>query len=102
MPVFLQQSIPLLFLLWSSLFSLYYQLKTEAQIIEKYNNAGGYSGTAKHLGVIAGPTFNEAVLNARDYGILLSLQSDLVTSKRFPGFNLSTLVATPGSLDSQW
>jgi hypothetical protein len=84
------------------LFSLYYQLKTEAQIIEKYNNAGGYSGTAKHLGVIAGPTFNEAVLNARDYGILLSLQSDLVTSKRFPGFNLSTLVATPGSLDSQW
>ena len=77
-------------------------MKTEAEIIEKYNNAGGYSGTAKHLGVVAGPTFNEAVLNARDYGILLSLQSDLVTSKRFPGFNLSTLVATPGSLDSQW
>jgi hypothetical protein len=77
-------------------------IKTEAQIIEKYNNAGGYSGTAKHLGVVAGPTFNEAVLNARDYGILLSLQSDLVTSKRFPGFSLSTITATPGSLDSQW
>lgn len=77
-------------------------MKTEAEIIEKYNNAGGYSGTAKHLGVVAGPTFNEAVLNARDYGILLSLQSDLVTRKRFPGFSLSTVVATPGSLDSQW
>ena len=77
-------------------------IKTEAEIIAKYNNAGGYSGTAKHLGVVAGPTFNEAVLNARDYGILLSLQNHLVTSKRFPGFSLSTLVATPGSLDSQW
>jgi hypothetical protein len=77
-------------------------IKTEAQIIEKYNAAGGYSGTAKHLGVVAGPTFNEAVLNARDYSILLSLQSNLVTWKRFPAFNLSTIVATPGSLDSQW
>jgi len=77
-------------------------IKTEAQVIAKYNADGGYSGTAKHLGVIAGPTFNEAVLNARDYGFLLSFQQLGIMSKRFPSFNLSTIVATPGSSDSQW
>lgn len=77
-------------------------MKTEAQAIEKYNAAGGYSGTAKHLGVINGPTRNAAILNARDYGYLLSFQQNLIMSKRFPDFSLSTIVNTPGSTDSQW
>lgn len=77
-------------------------LKTEAQAIEKYNSAGGYSGTAKHFGVVSGPTRNAALLNARDYSFLLNLQQSLIMSKRFPDFSLSTIVATPGSADSQW
>lgn len=77
-------------------------MKTQAQAIEKYNAAGGYSGTAKHLGVINGPTRNASILNARDYGYLLSFQQNLIISKRFPNFSLSTIANTPGSADSQW
>lgn len=77
-------------------------LKTEAQAISKYNDTGGYSGGAKHLGVISGKTRNAAILNARDYALLLSFQQQLIMQNRFPGFTLNTLTNTPGSASSNW
>ena len=76
--------------------------KTEAEVIARYESDGGYSGTAKHLGVVAGATKNAARLNARDYAILLSIQQELIMLKRFPNFNIKTLVNTPGSANSEW
>jgi hypothetical protein len=76
--------------------------RTEDEVLSRYNEGGGYSGTAKHLGVIAGGTINEARLNARDYAFLLSFQQNLIMRKRFPGFSFSSLVNTPGSTDSNW
>lgn len=76
--------------------------KTESEVIAKYNAAGGYSGTAKYLAVVAGGTFNEAVLNARDYAILLSTQQSLIIANRFPNSSPTSLVNTPGSADSNW
>jgi hypothetical protein len=77
-------------------------LKTETEAIARYNSNGGYSGTAKHLGVVAGATRTAARLNARDYALLLSLQQELIMLKRFPNFNIKTLVNTPGAADSGW
>lgn len=78
-------------------------IKTEDEVIAKYEADGGYSGSAKYLAVIAGGTRKEAILNARDYAVLLSVQQDLIVTKRFPSdFKFSTLVNTPGSADSNW
>lgn len=78
-------------------------IKTTNEAIAKYEANGGYSGSAKYLAVIAGGTRNEAILNARDYAVLLSIQQDLIVTKRFPtDFKFSTLVNTPGSADSNW
>jgi hypothetical protein len=76
--------------------------KTEAEILAKYAAAGGYQGTAKHLGVLRGATKADAIMNANDYAYLLSYQSANLTEKRIPGFSLETLVNTPGGSDSVW
>lgn len=78
-------------------------IKTDVDaIIARYNSAGGYAGTAKHLGVLRGTTFEDAVRNARDYGHLLSIQSSWVFMVKIPNFNVNKLVNTPGGSDSIW
>ena len=77
-------------------------MKTNDQIIDRYNDDGGYAGTAKHLGVLRGNTFEDAVRNARDYGHLLSIQSFWVFVVKIPNFNEKKLVNTPGGSDSNW
>jgi hypothetical protein len=72
--------------------------KTPAQVLEKYNAAGGYLGTAKHLGVVSGSTKAKAITNARDYAQMLSWQNDLVVKKRFNG----DPIQTAGGPDSEW
>jgi hypothetical protein len=76
--------------------------KTEAEIEAKYRAAGGYQGTAKHLGVLRGATKADAILNADDYAWLLSRQAEMLTMKRFPGLSLETLTNVPGGSDSVW
>jgi hypothetical protein len=72
--------------------------KTNDQVLEKYNAAGGYLGTAKHLGVVSGSTKAKAITNARDYAQMLSWQNDLVVKKRFNG----DPIQTAGGPDSEW
>lgn len=72
--------------------------KTPAQALAKYNAAGGYLGTAKHLGVVSGSTKAKAITNARDYAKMLSWQNDLVVKKRFNG----NPTQTAGGADSEW
>ena len=64
-------------------------MKTNAEAIAKYNADGGYLGSAKHLGVLSGSTEKKAILNARDYGWLVSQQQEEILAKRFPqyGYN---------------
>lgn len=76
--------------------------KGNEQVVARYETAGGYSGTAKHLGVVRGNTRQQALLNARDYSFLLEQQQRIVIDNRFTSFSLSTLVNTPGGEDSQW
>lgn len=76
--------------------------KTEAQVISKYNADGGYSAGAKFLAVVAGATKRAALLNARDYALLLSKQQELIVRQRFSGINLGNIPNTPGSADSGW
>ena len=77
-------------------------MKTNDEIIDRYNADGGYAGSAKHLGVLRGNTFEDAVRNARDYGYLLSIQSFWVFVVKIPNFNEKKLVNTPGGSDSNW
>jgi hypothetical protein len=72
--------------------------KTRAQVLEKYNAAGGYLGTAKHLGVVSGSTKAKAITNARDYAQMLLWQNELVVKKRFNG----DPIQTAGGPDSEW
>jgi hypothetical protein len=79
-------------------------MKTEAEIVSAFNAAGGYLGTGKHLGVIRGDTEAKAILNARDYGKLISMQQEQICYKRFPSVNgnLNLVPNTPGGTDSLW
>jgi hypothetical protein len=72
--------------------------KTEAEVIAKYNADGGYLGSAKYLAVVSGPTKRNAIVNARDYGLLLSWQNELVVKKRFNGPASEAI----GGPDSEW
>jgi len=79
-------------------------MKTEAEIVSAFNAAGGYLGTGRHLGVVRGDTEAKAILNARDYGKLISMQQEQICYKRFPSVNgdLSLVPNTPGGTDSLW
>ena len=79
-------------------------MKTEAEIVSAFNAAGGYLGTGKHLGVVRGDTEAKAILNARDYGKLISMQQEQICYKRFPSVNgnLDLVPNTPGGTDSLW
>ena len=79
-------------------------MKTDDEIIAKYNAAGTYLGSAKHLGVLSGSTEKKAILNARDYGWLISQQQQEICAKRFPeaGYKFYLIPNTPGGLDSAW
>lgn len=71
------------------------------EIVDKYNSDGGYSGSAKHMGVISGSTRARAKLNARDYMFLLGLQEVLVLNRRFPANNdIENITSTAGGADS--
>jgi hypothetical protein len=72
--------------------------KTEAEVIAKYNADGGYLGSAKYFAVVSGPTKRNAIINARDYGLLLSWQNELVLKKRFGGPASEAI----GGPDSEW
>jgi hypothetical protein len=78
--------------------------KTEAEVIAKYEAAGGYSGSAKYLAVLSGTTKEKAILNARDYGYLISKQQSLIFDKRFPTYvgNEGTTPNTAGDSTSNW
>ena len=79
-------------------------MKTNAEVVAKYNTAGGYLGSAKHLGVLSGATEKKAILNARDYGWLISQQQEEILAKRFPeyGYNFFLIPNTPGEAGSNW
>jgi hypothetical protein len=77
-------------------------LKSIEEIYAKYDADGGYSGTAKYLAIVRGASRVDAILNGRDYGLLLSRQQSLVIEKRFPGINSADFPNTPGGLDSEW
>ena len=77
-------------------------IRSADEVIAKYIADGGYSGSAKHLGIVEGATRQDAVLNGRDYGLLLSRQQSLIIEKRFPGINFQDFVNTPGGIDSVW
>jgi hypothetical protein len=78
--------------------------KTEAEVIAKYEAAGGYSGSAKYLAVLSGTTKEKAILNARDYGYLISKQQSLIFDKRFPTYvgKEGTTPNTAGDSTSNW
>jgi len=75
-----------------------------SQVESKFWNAGGYEGSGKHLGVLRGKTEKDAILNARDYGKLISLQQRLILKHRFPQYEsaLSSIPNTAGGSDSSW
>jgi hypothetical protein len=77
-------------------------IKTEEEVLAKYNTDGGYQGAAKHLGVLRGSTKVKARLNARDYAFLLKRQQLLVLQNRFPDISVDDIPNTPGGLDSNW
>jgi hypothetical protein len=77
-------------------------IKTEEEVLAKYNTDGGYQGSAKHLGVLRGSTKVKARLNARDYAFLLKRQQLLVLQNRFPDISVDDIPNTPGGLDSNW
>jgi hypothetical protein len=72
---------------------------SEQEVIAAYNAAGGYAGSAKHMGVLRGDTKSKAILNARDYATLLSFQQNFILKQRFPNSNFGN---TPGGPDSLW
>lgn len=74
--------------------------KTKAEVEARYFADGGYEGSAKHLGVITGSTSANAILNARDYALMISWQNYLVVRKRFD--DIVAIVSTPGGVDSEW
>lgn len=77
-------------------------VKTPAEAIANYINDGQYSGSAKYLAVVAGASRQDASLNGRDYGLLLSQQQSLVSKIRFDGVKLQDFVNTPGGVDSEF
>jgi hypothetical protein len=77
-------------------------IKSYDEVVAKYVADGGYSGSAKYLAIVEGGSRQDAVLNGRDYGLLLSRQQSLVIEKRFPGISYKNFVNTPGGLDSEW
>lgn len=77
-------------------------LKSYDEVVARYVADGGYSGSAKYLAIVEGGSRQDAVLNGRDYGLLLSRQQSLVIEKRFPGISYKNFVNTPGGLDSEW
>jgi len=79
--------------------------KTLQQVTAKYNELGGYLGSAKHFGVFRGNSEAAAKANARDYLYLLVWQQEgLVMRKRFPSLagNTPAIPNTPGGADSEW
>lgn len=76
--------------------------KSEDDVKDRYDDDGGFSGSALHLGVLRGATRKDARLNARDYMFLLDKQQELIMLKRFDDFDVSELVNTPGGADSIW
>lgn len=78
--------------------------KSESEVIEKYESLGGYAGSARYLAVVRGQTKQKAILNARDYGFLLSFQQSLILDKRFPTYSgvAWTIPNTPGDSTSNW
>jgi hypothetical protein len=79
--------------------------KTLQQVTTKYNELGGYLGSAKHFGVFRGNSEAAAKANARDYLYLLVWQQEgLVMRKRFPSLagNTPAIPNTPGGADSEW
>jgi hypothetical protein len=77
-------------------------IKTYDEVVAKYLEDGGYSESAKYLAIVEGGSRQDAVLNGRDYGLLLSRQQSLVIEKRFPGISFKNFVNTPGGVDSEW
>jgi hypothetical protein len=77
-------------------------IKTYDEVVAKYLADGAYSGSAKYLAIVEGGSRQDAVLNGRDYGLLLSRQQSLVIEKRFPGISFKNFVNTPGGVDSEW
>ena len=77
-------------------------IKTYDEVVAKYIADGAYSGSAKYLAIVEGGSREDAVLNGRDYGLLLSRQQSLVIEKRFPGISFKNFVNTPGGVDSEW
>jgi|LakMenE01Jun11ns_1017448.scaffolds.fasta_scaffold9930674_2 hypothetical protein len=77
-------------------------IKTYDEVVAKYLADGGYSGSAKYLAIIEGGSRQDAVLNGRDYGLLLSIQQSGVIEERFPGISFKNFVNTPGGVDSEW
>lgn len=77
--------------------------KTEAEVIARYNSAGGYQGTAKYLGVCRGDTKAKAILNARDYAQLISWQQIEIVRSRFPTWNSpEDVINVAGGADTVW
>lgn len=79
-------------------------LKTDSEIIAKYEADGGFQGSAKYLAVVRGQTKQKAINNARDYGWLLSKQQMLLLDKRFPTYAgvYGTIPNTAGDSTSIW
>jgi hypothetical protein len=77
-------------------------IKSVDEVYAKYDADGGYSGSAKYLAIVTGSSREDAILNGRDYGLLLSRQQSLVIEKRFPGINSADFPNTPGGANSEW
>jgi hypothetical protein len=76
-------------------------IKSVEEVYAKYDADGGYSGSAKYLAVVRGSSREDAILNGRDYGLLLSRQQSLIIEKRFPGINSADFPNTPGGVNSE-
>lgn len=77
--------------------------KTEAEILAKYNLQGGYAGSAKYFAVVRGDTKKKAILNARDYGQLISWQQQEIVKAKYPNaVKGSDIGNQPGGPDSNW
>ena len=77
--------------------------KTEAEVLARYNSQGGYAGTAKYLAVVRGDTKKKAILNARDYGTLISWQQQEILKARYPNARKGSDIGNvPGGADSNW
>lgn len=62
-------------------------VKSYTEAVNKYNELGGFAGTAKHFGVFRGETGAAARANARDYLYLLVWQQEaFVLPKRLPDY----------------